>query len=109
MAEKKRSFEESMARLEEIVTQLEKGEAPLEESLKLFEEGTGLVRLCDGNYHGWRAWGEGVLPMQRYLHALDAMGYRGDISLRLPGERYLAQPAYPDERALAALCGEVGA
>ena len=47
--------------------------------------------------------------MQRYLHALDAMGYRGDISLRLPGERYLAQPAYPDERALAALCGEVGA
>ena len=95
MAEKKRSFEESMARLEEIVTQLEKGEAPLEESLKLFEEGTGLVRLCDGNYHGWRAWGEGVLPMQRYLHALDAMGYRGDISLRLPGERYLAQKIYP--------------
>ena len=74
-----------------------------------FRDKIGLVRLCDGNYHGWRAWGEGVLPMQRYLHALDAMGYRGDISLRLPGERYLAQPAYPDERALAALCGEVGA
>ena len=46
MAEKKRSFEESMARLEEIVTQLEKGEAPLEESLKLFEEGTKLTAYC---------------------------------------------------------------
>ena len=48
MAEKKRSFEESMARLEEIVTQLEKGEAPLEESLKLFEEGTSLMKQCSG-------------------------------------------------------------
>ena len=48
MAEKKRSFEENMARLEEIVTQLEKGEAPLEESLKLFEEGTSLMKQCSG-------------------------------------------------------------
>ena len=48
MAEKKRSFEESMARLEKIVTQLEKGEAPLEESLKLFEEGTSLMKQCSG-------------------------------------------------------------
>ena len=40
MAEKKRSFEESMARLEEIVTQLEKGEAPL--------EGTSLMKQCSG-------------------------------------------------------------
>ena len=35
-----------MKRLEEIVALLEKGEAPLEESLSLFEEGTGLVRAC---------------------------------------------------------------
>ena len=33
MAEKKKTFEQAMIRLEEIVTQLEKGEAPLEESL----------------------------------------------------------------------------
>lgn len=45
MAEKK-SFEASMTRLEEIVTLLEKGEAPLEESLHLFEEGAALVRTC---------------------------------------------------------------
>lgn len=46
MAEKKRSFEQNMLRLEEIVTLLERGEASLEESLKLFEEGTGLMKQC---------------------------------------------------------------
>lgn len=44
--EKKLSFEESMGRLEQIVRSLEQGNVPLEESLKLFEEGTGLVRNC---------------------------------------------------------------
>ncbi len=43
---KKLSFEESMARLTEIVRTLEQGTAPLEESLKLFEEGTALIRSC---------------------------------------------------------------
>lgn len=40
MAEK--TFESQMARLEEIVRLLERGEAPLAESMKLFEEGTKL-------------------------------------------------------------------
>lgn len=44
MAEK--TFEQSLARLEEIVRLLEKGDAPLAESLGLFEEGAGLVRAC---------------------------------------------------------------
>jgi exodeoxyribonuclease VII small subunit len=44
MAEKK--FEASLARLEEIVKQLETGDLPLEQSLKLFEEGIKLSRLC---------------------------------------------------------------
>ena len=48
MAEKKISFEQAMKRLEEIVTALEKGEAPLEESLVLFEEGSKLLRQCTG-------------------------------------------------------------
>lgn len=46
MAEKKISFEQAMDRLEEIVRQLERGDAPLEESLSLFEEGTRLVKMC---------------------------------------------------------------
>lgn len=46
MAEKKVSFEQAMDRLEEIVRRLEQGDAPLEEALSLFEEGTRLVKKC---------------------------------------------------------------
>lgn len=41
-----KTFEENLARLEEIVAALEKGEAKLADSLKLFEEGTKLARDC---------------------------------------------------------------
>ena len=44
MAEK--SFEENIARLEQIVASLEKGEADLAASMSLFEEGTKLAREC---------------------------------------------------------------
>lgn len=40
------SFEKAMQRLEQIVRALERGDAPLDESLKLFQEGTELVRTC---------------------------------------------------------------
>ena len=50
MAEKKvnseMTFESAMARLEEIVNQLDGGKATLDDSLKLYEEGIALVRLC---------------------------------------------------------------
>ena len=46
MAAKKKPFEESMTRLEEIVSILERGESTLDESLALFEEGTKLVNAC---------------------------------------------------------------
>ena len=46
MATKKPTFEQSLARLDEIVRALEKGDRPLEEALSLFEEGTGLIRSC---------------------------------------------------------------
>ena len=41
-----KTFEENIARLEQIVALLEKGEAPLADSLALFEEGTKLVAAC---------------------------------------------------------------
>ena len=47
MPKKELSFEKAMDRLEEIVASLEGGEFPLEESLKLFEEGVKLVKLCN--------------------------------------------------------------
>ncbi len=39
-------FEDSMARIEEIVRVLERGDKPLEEALALFEEGTRLASGC---------------------------------------------------------------
>ena len=47
MAGKKLSFEQSMARLDEIVRHLEKGDMPLNDSLALFEEGTALILSCE--------------------------------------------------------------
>lgn len=46
MNQKNKTFEESMARLELIVRAMERGDVALEESLKLFQEGTELVRNC---------------------------------------------------------------
>lgn len=47
MKKEKMSFEESMQRLEQIIRAMERGEVPLEESLKLFQEGTELVATCE--------------------------------------------------------------
>ena len=42
----KMTFEESAARIDEIVRQLERGDAPLDKSLALFEEGARLIKTC---------------------------------------------------------------
>jgi len=39
-------FEDALQRLEQIVDRLEAGNLPLEDSLKVFEEGVGLARRC---------------------------------------------------------------
>ena len=41
------TFDTAMKRLEEIVAQLEEGQLPLEESMKLYEEGVALSGLCN--------------------------------------------------------------
>ena len=46
MNQKNHTFEENMHRLEQIVRAMERGDVPLEESLKLFQEGTKLVESC---------------------------------------------------------------
>ena len=50
--ESSQNFEQSMARLEQIVRAMECGDVPLEQSLKLFEEGTALVRRCSSLLDG---------------------------------------------------------
>ena len=43
----KMTYEQAMARLEEIVTKLDDGRLPLDESIKLFEESTKLASFCN--------------------------------------------------------------
>lgn len=46
MNQENTTFESNLQRLEQIVRAMERGDVPLEESLKLFQEGTELVRSC---------------------------------------------------------------
>ena len=59
------SFEANMQRLEQIVRALERGDVPLEESLKLFQEGTALVRDCG------KLLDDAQLQVQKVLSAAD--------------------------------------
>lgn len=59
------SFETNMQRLEQIVRALERGDVPLEESLKLFQEGTALVRDCG------KLLDDAQLQVQKVLTAAD--------------------------------------
>ena len=47
MEKQNKSIESNMQRLEQIVRAMERGDVALEESLKLFQEGTELVRSCN--------------------------------------------------------------
>ena len=46
MSEKELTYEQAIKRLDEIVVLLEKNDVPLDEALKLFEEGTSLTAFC---------------------------------------------------------------
>jgi exodeoxyribonuclease VII small subunit len=68
------SFEQALAELEQIVQRLEKGELPLEESLKLYEEGIRLSRLCHGKLEEAEGRIEVLLKDARGEPVLDAQG-----------------------------------
>ena len=64
-------FEEALKRLEAIVRSLEDGDRPLEESLRLFEEGVTLTRQCAARLE----------EAQRRIDVL-TRGEQGDLKLR---------------------------
>jgi len=53
-AENTVSFEDAFERLQEVVRTLENGQTPLDESLKLYEEGVRLIRQCHEKLTGAR-------------------------------------------------------
>jgi exodeoxyribonuclease VII small subunit len=62
-------FEESLQRLEGIVKEMEKGDLPLEQSLKLFEEGVSLSALCRKELEAAEGWVEILLKDDERLRA----------------------------------------
>ena len=65
MNEKNMTFEQSMQRLEQIVRAMERGDVALDEILKLFQEGTELVRNCG------KLLDEAQLQIQKVMTAAD--------------------------------------
>jgi len=68
------AFETALKQLEEIVQQLEKGELPLEESLKLYEDGIRLARLCHAKLEQAEGRIELLMKDARGEPVLDAQG-----------------------------------
>ena len=74
MSQNGHTFEENMQRLEKIVRAMERGDVPLEESLKLFQEGTGLVRSCG------KLLDEAELQVKKIATAADGSPIEEDFS-----------------------------
>lgn len=77
MSKSSPTFEENMQRLEQIVRAMERGDVPLEESLKLFQEGTELVRKCG------KILDEAQLQVKKIASAADGTPVEEDFSAEL--------------------------
>ena len=73
MSNENKTFEANMQRLEQIVRAMERGDVALEESLKLFQEGTDLVKNCS------KMLDEAQLQVQKVLTAADGTPVLEDI------------------------------
>lgn len=61
MAEEEQSFEAALKRLEEIVRQLEAGDAPLDDAIALYAEGDRLKQLCEARLRSAQAKIEAIV------------------------------------------------
>lgn len=75
-AQIKQTFEDALQRLEEVLDSLEHGSLNLEEAVKAFEEGVGLVRFCHGK--------------------LDEVERRVELLLKDEAGRFITKP-FPEE------------
>ena len=64
----------------------------LSDWLDAFGRDIKMIRMSDGNYNGYRIWGRGDLPIDRYIQIIDRHNYGGLISLQIPGEKYCENP-----------------
>ena len=80
------TFEQALLQLEQTVQKLEKGDLPLEDSLKLYEDGIRLSRLCHGKLEEAEGRIEMLLKDARGEPALDAEGQPRTTPLEPPGD-----------------------
>ena len=73
MNQENMTFEQNMQRLEQSVRALERGDAPLEESLKLFQEGTERIRI------GGKLLDEAQLQVQKIVPGPDGAPTEEDM------------------------------
>lgn len=78
MNQKNKTFEENMQRLEQIVRSLERGDATLADSLKLFREGTELVESCG------KLLDEAELQVKKISTAADGSPVEEDFTDEIP-------------------------
>ena len=72
------TFETAMKRLEEIVVTLDDGSAPLDELIKLFEEGTKLVGLCNEKLDNAESRVKVLIEKDGVITAKDFAGIDGE-------------------------------
>ena len=77
MNQQNMTFESNMQRLEQIVRAMERGDVPLEESLKLFQEGTELVRSCG------KLLDEAELQVKKIMTAADGSPVEEEFNVEL--------------------------
>ena len=77
MNEQNKSFEQNRLRLEQIVRAMGRGDVALEESLKLFQEGTELVRACG------KLLDEAQLQVKKIMTAPDGSPVEEDFHVEL--------------------------
>jgi exodeoxyribonuclease VII small subunit len=80
------TFEQALMQLEQIVQKLEKGELPLEDSLRLYEEGIRLSRLCHGKLEEAEGRIEVLMKDARGEPVKDAAGHPRTRPLSAAGD-----------------------
>ena len=80
------TFEQALQQLESVVQRLERGELPLEESLRLYEDGIRLSRLCHGKLEEAEGRIEMLLKDARGEPVLDAEGRPRTTPIAPPDE-----------------------
>ncbi|MCM2535741.1 TIM barrel protein [Neobacillus pocheonensis] len=69
----------------------------------LLKEDLVHIHFIDGKPEGHLVWGDGVLPLQKYIDQLSEIGYKGSLTLEYTSYQYVQNPDEAIERTLKAL------